>query len=217
MKVVNVGGDKYAFDFGGGSPETIVVDGTDQPAGFETTLSVTIEGPDTWKVVRKKSDRTLLTGTWVLSQDGKTLKDEFTSFDPNGAPSTVHYVYERAAPGSGFAGDWVGTSDTIQSSFTLRLRSYEGDGLSIENPSAHATKSMKPDGKDYPKAGPDVAPGSTSALRRIDDRTLEVTDKVGGKTMDTQQIAVSSDGKTMMMTVRQVGRDAPSTLLFERQ
>jgi len=54
MKVEAAGANKYAFDFGGGTPETIVADGTDQRGGFGTTLAVTVEGPDTWKVVRKK-------------------------------------------------------------------------------------------------------------------------------------------------------------------
>ena len=45
MKVESVGGNKYAFDFGGGS-ETIVVDGTDQPTQLYGggTLSVAVEG-----------------------------------------------------------------------------------------------------------------------------------------------------------------------------
>jgi hypothetical protein len=45
MKVESVAGNKYAFDFGGGT-EIIVADGTDQPGGFGTTLSATIEAPD---------------------------------------------------------------------------------------------------------------------------------------------------------------------------
>lgn len=71
MKVESVACNKYAFDFGGGTPETIVTDGTDQPGVFGTTLSVTIEGPDSWKVVRKKDGRMLLTANWKLSKDGK--------------------------------------------------------------------------------------------------------------------------------------------------
>src|SRR5579859_1725399 len=80
MKVASVGGNKYAFDFGGGNPETIVVDGTDQPGVDGTTLSVTAEGPDSWKVVRKKDGRILITGIWELSKDGETLRDDFTFF-----------------------------------------------------------------------------------------------------------------------------------------
>ena len=52
MKVTSLGGNKYAFDFGGG-PEEIVVDGSDQPGIFGTTLAVTEGNPDQWTVVRK--------------------------------------------------------------------------------------------------------------------------------------------------------------------
>ncbi len=74
MKVESLGGNKYAFDFGGGA-ERIVADGTDQRGIYGTMLSVTVEGSDTWKVVRKKDGRMLLTATWKLSQDGNTLRD----------------------------------------------------------------------------------------------------------------------------------------------
>src|SRR2546429_466871 len=104
MKVASVGANKYAFDFGGGRSETIVADGTDQPGIYGTTLAVSSEGLDTWKIVRKKEGRVLLTAHWKLSQDGKTLKDNYTEFAPNGTLSTVDYVYARTAGTSGFAG-----------------------------------------------------------------------------------------------------------------
>ena len=66
MKVTKLSRDKYAFELGGGEPETIVIDGTFQPGIAGTTLSVAPEGPN-WKVVRKKDGRTLLTATWTLS------------------------------------------------------------------------------------------------------------------------------------------------------
>jgi len=46
MKVQSIAANKYAFDFGDGSAEVIAVNGTDQPGNFGTTLSVSIEGPD---------------------------------------------------------------------------------------------------------------------------------------------------------------------------
>jgi hypothetical protein len=82
------GANKYAFNFGGG-PETIVVDGTDQPGGFGTTLSVAAEGPDAWKVIRKKDGRMLISATWNLSQDGSTLTDHYTGFNPDGSTSKL--------------------------------------------------------------------------------------------------------------------------------
>src|SRR5690242_8094748 len=84
MKVTAVSANKYACDFGGGNPETSMADGTDQPGIYGTTLAVTVEGPDTWKVVRKKDGHTLLTATWKLSDNGATLTDFYRQNAPDG-------------------------------------------------------------------------------------------------------------------------------------
>jgi hypothetical protein len=215
MKVESVGPNKYAFDFGGGSPETVVTDGTDQPAGFGTTLSVTVVGPDSWKVVRKKDGRMLVNATWKLSEDNNTLTDDFTFVPANGAPTNVKYSYKRTARGSGFAGTWVSTSETVNSVFVLQIRPYQGDGLSFIYPSEE-TKNVKFDGKDYPNVGP-IEAGYTSSIRRMDEHAVEMTDKIDGKVMDAQQIELSSDLRTLTMTVHTMGRSEPNILVFERQ
>ena len=216
MKVESVAGNKYAFDFGGG-PETIAADGTDQPAGFGTTLSVTIEGFDSWKVVRKKEGRVLLTANWQLSKDGNTLTDDYTEMGPNGSSSNVKYVYKRTAGTSGFAGTWESTSETVNFVFVIKVQPYEGDGLSFIDSSEGVTKNVKFDGKDYANVGANVPAGSASSARRVNEHTLEVTDKFSGKVTDTQEINLSSDGKTLTMTVHTVGRTEPNILVFERQ
>jgi len=217
MKVQSIAANKYAFDFGDGSAEMIAVDGTDQPGNFGTTLSVSIEGPDSWKVVRKKEGRILLTATWKLSKDGNTLTDDFTATQPNGSPFNLKYVYKRMAGTSGFAGTWESTTETVNSVFVLQVRPYEGDGLSFIDPSQEETTNVKIDGKDYMKVGPNVAPGSASSVRRVNQNTLEMTDKINGKIMDTQQIELSSDLKTLTITVHTAGRSEPNILVFERQ
>jgi hypothetical protein len=90
MQVEVVGENKYAITFGPGAVDTIVADGTDQPALQGTTLSVTVKGPNNWKVVRKKEGRTVISAIWTLSADGKTLDDAFTGYRPNGSPMNVH-------------------------------------------------------------------------------------------------------------------------------
>ena len=218
MKVESLGVNKYAFDFvGDGSAETIVVDGTDQPGNFGTTLSVRVEGPDTWELVRKKDGRMLITASWKLSKDGNTLTDNFTGIEPKGSTYNLSYVYKRTARGSGFAGTWVSTSETVNSVFVLQVRPWEGDGISFIDPSEEQTTNVKFDGKDYPNLGPNVPPGAVSSIRRVNERTLEMTDKINGKIMDTQQIELSSDLKTLTMTVHTVGRSEPNILVFERQ
>ncbi|MGH7741093.1 MAG: hypothetical protein ACRENS_03630, partial [Candidatus Eiseniibacteriota bacterium] len=181
MKVESLGGNKFNFDFGG-SPETIVVDGTDQAGYSGTMLAVTVEGPDSWKVVRKKDGRMLLTATWKLSEDGDTLTDNYTEFGSDGTPSTVIYLYQRTAAGPRFAGTWESPMglEKYASALQFQIRPYEEVGLSFIQPSQEVTRNVKFDGKDYPSVGRGVARGSTSSARRVDARTLEITDKTKG-------------------------------------
>jgi hypothetical protein len=218
MKVESLAANKYGFDFASdGVVETIVIDGTDQPGASGTTLAVAAEGPDAWKVVRKKNGRMLLTANWSLSKDGNTLTDDFSAISPDGTASTVNYVYKRTGSGSGFAGTWVSTSAAINFVFTIQIRPYEGDGLSIIN-SSSLTRNVKLDGKDYPNVGPNAAIAATSSVRRLDARTLELVDKSSnGKVYDTQKFELSSDLHTLSMIVQNATRTQPSILVFERQ
>lgn len=219
MKVEVAGTNKYAFSFGGGfDPEIIVPDGTDQPGMLGTTLSVTVEGPDTWKVVRKgPRGRTLISAIWTLSEDGKTLTDAFTSSQPDGSTFTVNYVYKQTTGSSGFAGTWQTVSEKVDSVYELQIQPYEGDGLSFITPSQGQTKNIKFDGKDYQNVGPSVDPGSVSAGRRLDERSLEMTDKIGGHVYETQQIQISPDLQALTVTVQPVGQSKPNILVFDRE
>lgn len=214
MKVTSLGGNKYAFDFGGGNPETIVVDGTDQPANFGTTFAVTEVTPDEWTGVRKKDGRVEIKGIWKLSKDGNTLHDDFTFIANNGKTTHLVYVYERRGGGSGFAGDWVSTNEQVDTVYVLQVRLFEGDGLSFIT-SGEGTKNVKFDGKDYPNVGSGMK--VVSSAQRVNERTVELSDKIGGKVVDTQEIVVSEDGKTLTMTVHVPGRSEPNVLLFERE
>jgi len=215
MKIASLGGNKYEFDFGGG-PERIVADGTDQPGGYGTMLSATVAGPDAWKIVRKKDGRTLLTGIWNLSQDGKTLTDHYTEFDSKGSSSTVIYLYERTGSGPDFVGTWESTMP-VNESYVLQIRPYEENGLSFSRASEKDTRIIRFDGKDYPIPGPKAAQGSTSSARRVDERTLEITDKNNGKISRTERTELSPDLKTLTRTVHLAGQREANVFVFERQ
>jgi hypothetical protein len=217
MKVESKGGNKYAFDFGGGA-ETIVVDGSDQPGGYGgTLLSVKAEAPDTWIVERKKDGRLLLKGTWKLSKDGSTLTDYFREFESDGSTLSMDYVYQRTGGGSGFAADWQSIKETMNSPFLMQVKEFQGDGLSLITPSEHETKNLKLNGKDYPNQGPNANPGSSSSTRRVDEHNLVMTDRASGKVTDTEEIGLSDDLKTLTITVHVAGRDKPNVMVFERK
>jgi len=219
MKVEVAGENRYAITFAPGAVDTVIADGSDQPALRGTTLSVTVKGPNSWEVIRKMKGRTLLTGYWTLSGDGKTLNDAYTEYAPDGSTSLfLPYVYERTAGSSGFPGTWDSDSEKVKSGIELQIEPYEGDGLSFNSPDAEMTKKMKFDGNDYPDLDPNGGIGSASSGRRVNERTLEITDKFKGKITGTRQIELSTDLKTLTMTVRLVGQNKPKNIfLFDRE
>jgi len=214
MKVTSLGGNKFSFDFGDGNPETIVADGTDQPASSGSTLAVTEVSPDEWRVVRKRDGRVEVRATWTLSNDGKTLHDDFTFIGDSGKTTHLVYVYERKGAGSGFAFDWVSTSEQLDTVYVVQVRPFEGDGLSFIT-SGEGTMNLKFDGKDYPGQGSAV--NIMSSGQRLNARTLELTDKISGKVVDTREVSVSGDGKSLTMTVHEPGRSEPNVFVFDRE
>ena len=72
------------------------------------------------------------------------------------------------------------------------------DGVDGEGNATHNEWTGKFDGKDYPVTGDPSA--DTRAYRRINSRTLALTNKKGGKVVLTGRIVVSADGKSRTVT-----------------
>lgn len=217
MKIQAASHNSYIITFGPGAVDTVMADGIDHPALMGTTFSMAGNGPNRWRVVRKKGGRTMLVANWTLSADGKTLADEFNFFPPDSSPIRLHYVYERTTGGSGITDTWVAASEGATSATELQIRSYRGDGLSFDSRAAQITKNIKFDGKDYPDTGPNAVPGSTSSGRRVNERSLEITDKTKGKVIATRKIELSQDLRTLTIIVRPVDPSKPkTTLVFDR-
>jgi hypothetical protein len=230
FRVEAAGANKYTFTFGPGQVDTVVADGSEQPALSGTTLSVTVKGPNSWEVVRKMKGRMVLKAEWTLSEDGKTLNDAFTQYlpdgltlfsqpMPNGSTLVLPYMYDRTAGTSGFLGTWDSASATVKKGMELQVQPDEGDGLSFKRSDEETVKKIKLDGKDYqvldPKGGDT---GTAYSGRRVDERSLEITYKSKGKITGTWQTELSPDFKTLTMTERLVGQSMPkSILVFDRE
>src|SRR4029077_11090799 len=230
MKVEAAGANRYTFTFGPGQVDTVVADGSDQPALSGTTLSITVKGPNSWEIIRKMKGRKLLTAYWTLSEDGKTLNDAFTQYLPdgrtlfseplpNGSTLFLPYVYERTAGNSGFLGTWDSESAKVTTGLELQIQPYEGDGLSFKRSDEEMVKRIKLDGNDHPDLDPNGGDkGTAYSGRRVNERSLEITDKFKGKITGTRQIELSIDLKTLTMTERSVGESTPkSILVFDRE
>jgi hypothetical protein len=51
----------------------------------------------------------------------------------------------------------------------------------------------------------------------VDERTLEIIDKINGRVTRTERRELSADLKTLTRTVRMVGQRDPNIFVFERQ
>jgi hypothetical protein len=232
MKVEAAGPNTFKLTFTGdaGESETIVANGSDQPGMAGTTLSITVKGLNSWEVVRKMKGRTLIRAHWTLSEDGKTLNDAFTQYLPdgttlfsqslpNGSTLFLPYVYERTAGNSGFLGTWDSESAKVTAGIELQIQPYEGDGLSFKRSDEEIVKRIKLDGNDYPDLDPNGGDkGTAYSGRRVNERSLEITEKSKGKITGTRQIELSTDLKTLTVTVRLVGQNRPQSIfVYDRE
>ena len=123
------------------------------------------------------------------------LNEAKSKLDP-GLPKNHTVVYEAA-------GDSIKT--TVE-------------GVDAQGKPTHNEWTGKFDGKDYPVIGD---PNSdTRSLKKINDHTLELTVKKGGKDTMTGKIVVAPDGKSRTLTASgtdAAGKKIHSTLVYDKQ
>lgn len=214
-KIESLGGNKYKWTNGNDS-DVITFDGTDQQMKYGRTMSMAPEGANSWKMVIKKDGRVLSTMTHTISDDGKTQTIKGNSTRPDGSTSDFDVKLKRISGGSGIAGTWEDEDVKFTGATEWEISPYESDGLTFNSPAFKDTLSMKFDGKDYTEQGPDVAPGSSSSGKRVDAHTLAVVDKVKDKVVDHARYKISADGKTLTMTIQDVGQPKPITIVYDK-
>ena len=159
----------------------------------------------------------ILRAIWTLSDDGKTLRDLFTGYQPDGSPFTVDYLYQRKAAGSGFVATWESIHEVFVSPYIVQIQPYQGDGFSLTDPVAGVDKNLKLDGNDYPNSGPNASPDMLSSGRRISNRKLEVTNKLKDKIQSTDDFELSPNLQTLTETQHFLDQGKPVILVFKRE
>jgi hypothetical protein len=92
------------------------------------------------------------------------------------------------------------------------------DGVDNDGKPAHNEWTGKFDGKDYPLTGD--ANGDARSYKKVDDHTLEMTVKKGGKVTVTGRIVVSADGKTRTITTTGTdssGKKATNVAVYDKE
>ncbi len=92
------------------------------------------------------------------------------------------------------------------------------DGVDGMGKPTHNEWTGKSDGKDYPVTGD---PNSdTRAYKKVNDRTMDLTVKKGGKVTISGKIVTSADGKSRTVTVHGMdasGKEVQAVSVYDRQ
>jgi hypothetical protein len=92
------------------------------------------------------------------------------------------------------------------------------DGTNGDGKPTHTEWTGKFDGKDYPVTGD--ANVDTRSYKKVDDRTLILTNKKDGKVTATGHIVVSADGKSRTVAITQTdskGATVKNTAVYDKQ
>ena len=92
------------------------------------------------------------------------------------------------------------------------------DGTQADGSPLHTEWTGMFDGKDYPLTGDPTA--DTRSYMKVDDRTLTLQNKKGGKEVTQGRVVVSPDGKTRTLTVsgmNAAGKKMSSTAMYDKQ
>ena len=119
-----------------------------------------------------------------------------STYSPGPVPKSLTAKIEAAGEGEKVTADGVRGDDTpIKVEYTAQY-----------------------DGKDHPISGSPMA--DTVSLKRLDANTTERTDKKGGKVTQTLTRKLSSDGKTLTVTIKGTdaeGRPINNLAVLEKQ
>jgi hypothetical protein len=93
-----------------------------------------------------------------------------------------------------------------------------GDGIDADGKPVHSEWTGNFDGKDYPVTGDPIS--DSRSYTKVDDRTLNLTVKKGGKVIDTGRIVVAADGKSRTVTVSGTtpkGKKFKNVVVYDKQ
>jgi hypothetical protein len=190
----------------------IKVDGTDQAVPLQKpynydVMAMKIVDDKTTESIAKKDGKVLYTTRNTISADGKTSIVEIVY--PEGSnQGSVKLTYERVAegpPGShAVSGTWrrqnldlSANANRPANAPTVTFKSSP-DGL-LSSGILVGQSEIKVDGQDYP--GPAAVSGATVSLKRVSERSIDLTSKRDGKIASVAHMTVSEDGKTLTIKV----------------
>jgi hypothetical protein len=183
-------------------PEVHVkADGSGQSVTGLSNVTAAVNEIDshTIKIVVKKDGKTVSEQIRTVSEDERTLHVKVTVYPRQGAtPSIEETTSERVGKPVPGANATSGSWRTRKMNGSELLETYkESDGALSESAPTGSSWTAKYDGEYYPVKGSYNA--DSVSLKKINDRTIELSFKASGTVVRVNTITISSDGR--MMTI----------------
>lgn len=195
---------------------SVKADGQDQPVSGQSydTLNVHEINDKSVEFKTRKNGKPVYEMTRTVSDDGKTMTVKTVEHSPDGDKTatyeaTAERIGKAPAGANAISGSWRLTKTSANENGRTTTFKSNGDELTMSNPTGE-TYTAKFDGKDYPAKGSFFY--TSVSLKRINDHTIEETDKRDGKVTAVAKMTVSADGKTMttVETNKLTGRTSTS-------
>lgn len=199
----------------GSDTYTFTPNGSDTQNSFGDKVQWKQSDDHTWKCFTKEGDE-IVTDTYVLSGDAKTMEETESGTRPNGSAIDTKISYARIAPGKNFYGKWKSTRMENNSPTTAKIDANGDDGIIWNIPEIKASVTLKFDGKDVSPVGPTVPQGLTLAATKVGARSFELTEKENGKVIYRGRYTVSADGNTMTVVGSVPGAAAPTKVVYQK-
>jgi hypothetical protein len=187
---------------------------------YFSTINIRVIDDHTLELTEKQGDRVVYSETDKVSPDGATLTAQIVdSAGFDGSPINAQQTFSRTAPASPGAspisGSWQVQKITVDSAngSTVTYHSIK-DGLKASTPDGEGYEA-KFDGRDYVIKG-DPARASV-CLRKINDHTIEETDKLEGTAHYKVLMTVSADGNSMKVVENDLERGTETTYTMNKK
>jgi hypothetical protein len=202
---------------------SVAADGQDHAVTghpYYDSVAVKVVDANTIVETRKKGGKTVTTSTYKVSADGKTATFDVTdSSNSSGDPVKVKGQDTRVANGPAgshaVSGSWRTVKfDSVSDNGLLTTWALSGNTLKMSTPTGQSY-SAPLDGTDSPFMGD---PGQTSiSMKKVDDRTLDETDKRDGKVIGSARLTASADGKTIRVAWKDALHGTDGSFNFVKQ
>lgn len=182
-------------------PYTIKADGHDQVISGNPdydTLSITTVNNRTVTKIAKKYEKTVFESTIVVSADGKIKTEVQTIY--NMAPRPIEWTTHSSRVSAGprgshlLSGAWRITDGDVSNHAEDTTLQISGGTLAMSDRMGRSF-SAKLDGTEAPYNGSDEL--TSVCVKWIDNRTIEESDKKGGRVVKISRWSVDAEGKTM--------------------